>query len=254
LGENPTEEEALFGFEAAMAIDNNGEVDFDSLLIFSQSFKTTRAYCVLLMLFEANNDLFLDVMSQFTADDTKEKIYFDYGPIYTSQGNLDTTSEARTSPPNSNGVIKITFNNASNSANTNTLTIASTLLHEGIHAELFRIVAGENNVPEPLSQYHYNIIVDLLEWYENNGPSNFVDGNSQHNFMIYNYVTPIAEAVRELDNNLYPLDNYMAFGWSGLYEMGKLTVPQAVTQSQQSQYAQLALIPKTDSHEHECEN
>ena len=52
------------------------------------------------------------------------------------------------------------------------------------------------------------------------------DGNynwkslAQHNYMIENYVTQIANAVRELDNNKYPLSHYMAYGWDGLTKYG----------------------------------
>ncbi len=34
--------------------------------------------------------------------------------------------------------------------------------------------------------------------------------------MAENYVVPIATAIRNLDNNRYPLDYYMGFGWDGL--------------------------------------
>ena len=38
--------------------------------------------------------------------------------------------------------------------------------------------------------------------------------------MAENYVTPIARAIRELDNNSYPLEHYMGYGWDGLRRFG----------------------------------
>lgn len=34
--------------------------------------------------------------------------------------------------------------------------------------------------------------------------------------MAEKFVTPIAEAIRELDGNAYPLDHYLMYGWEGL--------------------------------------
>ncbi len=39
---------------------------------------------------------------------------------------------------------------------------------------------------------------------------------AQHIYMMENYVEPIAKAVREMDNNKYPLNHYLGFGWDGL--------------------------------------
>jgi len=38
--------------------------------------------------------------------------------------------------------------------------------------------------------------------------------------MADTYVVPIAEAIRKLDGNKYPLNYYMAFGWEGLQIYG----------------------------------
>jgi hypothetical protein len=38
--------------------------------------------------------------------------------------------------------------------------------------------------------------------------------------MANHYVTPIANAIRRLDNFKYPLDYYMFYGWDGLKDYG----------------------------------
>ena len=43
---------------------------------------------------------------------------------------------------------------------------------------------------------------------------------ARHWYMTENFVIPIAEAIRQLDNYQYPLDHYMAFGWDGLAGYG----------------------------------
>ncbi|MDD7915282.1 hypothetical protein [Polaribacter ponticola] len=40
--------------------------------------------------------------------------------------------------------------------------------------------------------------------------------NAQHQYMADNFVKPIAEAVRKIDNNKYSLEYYMDYGWDGL--------------------------------------
>ncbi|MCQ0112467.1 hypothetical protein [Zhouia amylolytica] len=40
--------------------------------------------------------------------------------------------------------------------------------------------------------------------------------DAQHQYMAENYVTPIAQAIRQIDGNRYSLDFYMWYGWKGL--------------------------------------
>ena len=49
---------------------------------------------------------------------------------------------------------------------------------------------------------------------------NLVNTAAQHQHMADKYVKPIAEAIRKLDNNQYPLEYYMGFGWDGLRSCG----------------------------------
>ncbi len=43
---------------------------------------------------------------------------------------------------------------------------------------------------------------------------------AQHQHMADNYVKPIAEAIRAIDNNAHLLEYYMGFGWDGLRSFG----------------------------------
>lgn len=139
----------LFAQQAIVAWIKNkdSEVDFVNKIIYSHAFMKTKAYCVIKLLTSSNNNLFADVTSQFTNNKAKSRLIFDYVSLTDKYGTLDKTTDANTSPPDPLGGITIRFNSNTNSANDNSLNIAATILHESIHAELFRIVNGNNNVP-----------------------------------------------------------------------------------------------------------
>lgn len=66
----------------------------------------------------------------------------------------------------------------------------------------------------------------VIELLRKNTPEYF-DASEENDFEKYlenevedYYVTQIANAVRELDNNKYPLSHYMAYGWDGLTKYG----------------------------------
>ncbi|WP_396602380.1 hypothetical protein [Algibacter sp. R77976] len=71
--------------------------------------------------------------------------------------------------------------------------------------------------------------------------------------MVHNHVQPLANAIRELDNNTYPIDYYMAFAWEGLDQVGKITNPVLITQSQMNNYISLQQIPLNDNIKQSCD-
>ena len=234
---------------------DDGEVDFEEQIVFTNSFKQTKAYCVFNALLESNNNLFRNTISQFSSNDSSIPLIFDHGPIQYLNGNgelvNDNTTEANTHFDEEIEIAVITFNSNTNSVNDNTLNIAGTLLHEGIHAELFGIIQTNNNLPNPISDNQYQYMLNLLEYFENNNSPMFINSNAQHTFMIHNHVTKIAETVRSFDNNQYTLEHYMAFGWEGLTGIG---IPSnIITSEDEENYNNLAEIPKTDSNETPCD-
>ena len=48
--------------------------------------------------------------------------------------------------------------------------------------------------------------------------------NAQHQYMADNFVKPIAKAIWELDNERFPLENYIGFGWDGLRAYGYMDI------------------------------
>jgi len=59
------------------------------------------------------------------------------------------------------------------------------------------------------------------------------------------------EVVRQLDKNLYPLGNYMAFGWEGIGEIGLAS--NVITNSQLDDYIYLSQIPLFDNQNTPCD-
>ena len=119
----------------------------------------------------------------------------------------------------------------------NSLHLAALILHEAIHAEIFRYVdkyvPGEdpNDRVRLFQLYQYYLgLTNTLDYTENQAVS-----DAQHVYMAENYVTPIANALRTLDNNTHPLEYYMGFGWDGLR---KYAFNGQLTEEQDSQYIQ----------------
>lgn len=96
------------------------------------------------------------------------------------------------------------------------LSLASTMLHEGIHATLYKYAHTENPDIDP--NIDPKVLMDLILEYKN---VDLNEGEAQHEYMMNNYVTPIAKAIRTLDNNSYPIEYYYSFGWSGLGRYGR---------------------------------
>jgi hypothetical protein len=100
---------------------------------------------------------------------------------------------------------------------TGSLDLAAAILHEGIHAEIYKYV------DEHIKEIDPNDRPNLLGYYflhkADNG-SNVATSNAQHQHMADNYITPLAMALRELDNNKYPLDDYLSLAWDGLRAYG----------------------------------
>jgi hypothetical protein len=138
----------------------------------------------------------------------------------------------------SDGKISITIAGLGNSS----LEGAAIMLHEGIHAEMYRFVAAmepntdPNDRPELMRLYnHYGGF-----WDENNYPT-----GAQHYYMAANYVTPIARTIRQLDNNRYNLEYYMGYGWDGLRQFGYPL--DLLTSAQSSDYYQKQGIVNSNS-------
>jgi hypothetical protein len=190
-----------FADEALGALENGGTVNIDDRVIFDSSFIDAKSQCIYEMLKDSNSDLFKNTIENFI-DNPKYHIKFTIGEngqgarAITNTDNLETT-----------GVIEIRISPSADSGNP--LDLADDILHEGIHAEIYRYVNSYQANEDPNDKPR---IFQLYEYYQTlYGP-----GDIQHIYMTENYVIPIATALRSLDDNSYPLDHYMDIAWDGL--------------------------------------
>lgn len=148
----------------------------------------------------STNNLVKKTINQF-CDNPKYDLIF-------KVGNCTRTDEACTDGSNidTTGKVNIIFENTS----TNPISYAANILHEGIHAEIFRFVnESHDGYVDP------NDKPQLFEYFKRYAGTIW-DKNIDHIYMTQNYITPIASALRELDNNQYPLNYYKTFAWDGL--------------------------------------
>lgn len=191
--------------EAIEAIINGGDVDWVDKIINNLKGKTA---CVYGKLEELN--LFKETIGKFIANPNYH-IQINNGECPNS---LPGTRGCSNGSYIENGLIII---NISSNYGPNLLDLAQTILHEGIHAELTRYLYNVNN---NLGLDSNNDRPRLMELYMEYKGLNSQSSQAQHYYMTENYVKPIAAAIRELDNNKYPIEYYMGFGWDGLARYG----------------------------------
>ncbi|MCV6630413.1 MAG: hypothetical protein OIF50_11225, partial [Flavobacteriaceae bacterium] len=171
---------------------------------------TGKAKCVYEKLKNKNGNLFKKTIGSFVKDPKFQLIL--------KHGNCTKTDEAcvdGSQAINDNIITLIIENN-----NMPTFEMAATILHEGIHAELWRYVAQyHNGVVNPndrekVFQYYKHYAEYYGDVFKNNenGAKNTID----HIYMTQHYIKPIAQALRELDNKRFPIDYYKSYAWDGL--------------------------------------
>ncbi|GFD92226.1 hypothetical protein KUL156_60720 [Alteromonas sp. KUL156] len=199
LFENTTSEAKTFAKQAIKALTNGGEVDFDDRIINEL---IGDAKCIFKKL--KGLSLYKGTIKQFENSDYD--LIITYGAC--NSGEACTNDEFIDL-----GIIEIKLRGLNNTY----LGFAATLLHEGIHAELFKYVherdKGVDVNDRPNLMYHYFQLKGKVD-------PRYLDSRVQHEHMADKYVKPIAEAIRELDNNRYPLDYYLGFAWDGLRPYG----------------------------------
>ena len=206
---NYNEEAIQFAIESIIGIHFGGEVDFDNEIIKDPSFIGTQMDCVLNALISMENNIWKRASEAFTPKDAEYRIKF------TTYNNPNDNANARTSLPNSNGIIEIRFNLANISATS--LEIAMDILHETFHAELHRIHFSNNAPPNSLPQSQFNRFEQLWNYYNLYDPDpNTTASSSEHAFIAEFLINPIAQGLREFDDYSHPVDSYKFPLWDGL--------------------------------------
>ena len=205
---------------AANALVNGGEVDFDDQIINTL---TGKALCVYNKL-QSSSTGFKNAIKKFDGDFPVAHLKFEVDTNMSSN-----TKKAFTRAPE-NYVIDIVLNgNSTKDASYQkrpNLLVAKTIIHEVIHAEMFRklLSLANNNgnidvtsLNQMLQQGDYPGMLDYYFRYGNN-----INSNWQHQQMAAHYRETIARFLQEfdtgtvLDNNTQPNQLYLDLAWEGL--------------------------------------
>lgn len=233
-------EALVFTFTGLEALTEGGEVDFKNEILKDNTFVNTKADCVLEKLL-TQTGYFKEVMNAFTNNNSTYKIKFTIAPL-TKQ---NSHGEGETSPPDNNNIITITL--APGIVSKNALEIASVILHEGVHAQLFRMLASGNKAEYNLSAEDYTWLLKLENFWSTNSELPV----SHHDFMTVRYVNKIANSIKKFDGNIYPIENYMFFGWDGLYDVA--TNRGLIDRIKFNEYLDLVQIPLNDNKNTPCD-
>ena len=137
--------------------------------------------------------------------------------------NLADNRRAVTSPP-VDYLITITFNNDNSTNGYNqrpTLLNAKTVVHEVIHAEMFRKLLSLSNSNGSINVSTLNSMLangdypGMLDYYRRYGVNGF-----QHQQMAQHYRETIAYALQEFDGRAHSWQFYMDLAWEGLDKSG----------------------------------
>ncbi len=195
---------------------------------------TGKANCVFGNLVLSNGNLFAETIGAFINDPEYD--------LTIQVGNCEGTDEACTDPSDPNNII-ITIENVNQSA----VGIASLILHEAIHAELWRYIFQYRQGVNPSNKAEvFNYYKHYAELYGDvfNHPDADKDG-IDHIYMTQYYINPMAEALRAFDNNQYPLNYYKDFAWDGLRKWA----PVGSEENYDPQYLQFRSIVEANSND-----
>lgn len=205
LFENTTSEAKTFAEQAIKALANGGEVDFEEQIINNL---TEEAKCVYGKL-ETNN-LLKKTLKKFNGVDAPVHLIL-------QEGNLGAGVSGETSYGDN---ITITLDKE-DMKNTPSLWGAHTILHEAIHAEIYRKIRTTSQIKyDPYtktfslpdgSRAHFPTLFDYYDKYPN---------NPQHNYMADYYRTAMEEGLKEYATFIgktYPDQLYKDIAWGGLH-------------------------------------
>lgn len=210
---------SLFAKEAIDAMMRGGEVDFTYRIIKDPTFENNPCLNTTYDEFNSSSTSFNYFINQFDNNLSLVDVTLSAGVFSASNRIYAQTSVL------SNNLIGIKFN--TDLLNRPKLSIARTMIHEFIHALIFKrlleISNMEGNVLLSLSPAEVVQMKDnYFELWENYTkyqlgiPTNGIVSDFQHQYMAEKYRTVIATALMQFDNNAHPQSFYDALAWEGL--------------------------------------
>ncbi|MCL8009032.1 hypothetical protein M8845_16495 [Gelidibacter japonicus] len=209
-----------FAIAAIEAWTEGGEVDFANRVILSNDF--------------TENECLYSIYEEMGKATTIKGYLQNFDPSFTNPvANLQLAVGVHSTYPNATAVteepnnymIKILFN--PNELSRPKLDVARTMIHELIHAEMYRKlleVAQQPNIPWTREFIHtlrnnYEGLADYYTRYWLELPLGQAPTDPQHEQMAEHFIDVIIQALKDIDNSLTDLQ-YKAIAWAGLKGSG----------------------------------
>ncbi|AMC11410.1 hypothetical protein Lupro_09110 [Lutibacter profundi] len=219
IGEDYTSEAKNFAKLAVEAYDNGGDVDWVDMIINNLS---PKADCVYQKL-KSNSTGFKNAIKKFDGEFPVSHLNF----IMEDLGNTRAQTQAPDNYINTTSadyIITIALNNNSNIHGVKyrpNLMTAKTIVHEVIHAEMYRkLLSLANQGHLSFTGWTIQQQKDYMISIKNNFPGIYDYyrryKNWQHQQMATHYRQTIANILKEFDNSLNTDQFYMDLAWEGL--------------------------------------
>lgn len=167
--------------------------------------KNLKAMCALNKLMK--DGFFKNILNNFIGTNKPIDLTFKLDSIPQTPGfQTDANTIPNPATWNSNNIDITLAENVIN--NLTSLEVGLALLHEGVHAEIFRKLISIQG-PSNLSTNNFPTLFNLYTQYK-------VNQGYTHEYMANHYVDLIASALGKFDSNKFTIDYYKAIAWSGL--------------------------------------
>lgn len=171
----------------------------------SKFVQNAKAMCALNKLMQ--NNFYKNILNNFIGVNKPIDLTFKLNFIPQSPGyQTDANTIPNPALWNANNIDITLAENIIN--NLSSIEVATALLHEGIHAEIFRKLISVQG-PGNLSNSNFPTLFNLYHLYT-------VNQGYQHEFIANYYVTLMSNALKQYDNNKFNIEYYEALAWSGL--------------------------------------
>ncbi len=165
-------------------------------------YRNEKAMCALNKLMQ--NNYYKTALNNFIGENKPIDLTFKIVPI--ADPLIDGETELKPSNWNSHN-IDLTLNQ-NKIDNMPSIEVALTLLHEGVHAEIYRKLLSIHG-PNNLNTMNFPSMFNLYSQYK------LADGFS-HEFIANYYIDIMGNALKQYDNNKFDIDYYKALAWRGL--------------------------------------
>ncbi len=165
-------------------------------------YKNAKAMCALSKLMQ--NSYYKTALNSFIGENKPLDLTFKLEPI----ADLNVLGHTDLGPEewNTNNIDLVLNKNAI--GNLPSIEVALTLLHEGIHAEIYRKLLTIHG-PSQLSNMNFPSMFNLYSQYK-------LSEGFSHEFIANYYVDIMSAALKQYDSSQFSLDYYKALAWEGL--------------------------------------